>query len=170
MVLGTQRGYLQEKCHVLQFLQRPVWLVLQPLHPTPGPQETEEEKQFRALFEQISGKVSSKRFGLEQDAKRGESLLLLSRATWNKSDVFWEHAWLQCVVWAPDVTMPCGWMHKGAVPGEQAGGPKLELKLWRSLPGLMFSCSWVSFESAAPAWGLLQTDLCTAALLYFPSP
>ncbi|KAM7061758.1 calpain-9 [Acridotheres tristis] len=28
----------------------------EPLHPTPGPQETEEEKQFRALFEQISGK------------------------------------------------------------------------------------------------------------------
>uniref|UniRef100_U3JLJ3 Calpain-9 n=1 Tax=Ficedula albicollis TaxID=59894 RepID=U3JLJ3_FICAL len=27
-----------------------------PPHPTPGPQETEEEKQFRALFEQISGK------------------------------------------------------------------------------------------------------------------
>lgn len=31
-------------------------MVLQPLHPTPSPQETEEEKQFRALFEQISGK------------------------------------------------------------------------------------------------------------------
>ncbi|XP_032911332.1 calpain-9 isoform X2 [Catharus ustulatus] len=28
----------------------------EPLHPTPSPQETEEEKQFRALFEQISGK------------------------------------------------------------------------------------------------------------------
>ncbi|XP_005043513.1 PREDICTED: calpain-9 isoform X2 [Ficedula albicollis] len=28
----------------------------EPPHPTPGPQETEEEKQFRALFEQISGK------------------------------------------------------------------------------------------------------------------
>ncbi|XP_063246588.1 calpain-9 isoform X1 [Prinia subflava] len=28
----------------------------EPLQPTPGPQETEEEKQFRALFEQISGK------------------------------------------------------------------------------------------------------------------
>ncbi|XP_009944194.1 PREDICTED: calpain-9 isoform X2 [Leptosomus discolor] len=28
----------------------------EPLNPTPSPQETEEEKQFRALFEQISGK------------------------------------------------------------------------------------------------------------------
>ncbi|XP_039235462.1 calpain-9 isoform X3 [Pipra filicauda] len=28
----------------------------EPLHPTPSPEETEEEKQFRALFEQISGK------------------------------------------------------------------------------------------------------------------
>ncbi|NWZ00885.1 CAN9 protein, partial [Loxia curvirostra] len=28
----------------------------EPLHPTPSPQETEEEKQFRALFEHISGK------------------------------------------------------------------------------------------------------------------
>ncbi|XP_063009540.1 calpain-9 [Melospiza melodia melodia] len=28
----------------------------EPLHPTPSSQETEEEKQFRALFEQISGK------------------------------------------------------------------------------------------------------------------
>lgn len=77
----AQTGYLQEKCHILQFLKGLVWLALQPLHPTPGPRETEEEKQFRALFEQISGKVSSKRFGSEQDAKRGESLLLLCRAT-----------------------------------------------------------------------------------------
>ncbi|XP_050170264.1 calpain-9 isoform X3 [Myiozetetes cayanensis] len=28
----------------------------EPLHPTPSPEETEEEKQFRALFEQIAGK------------------------------------------------------------------------------------------------------------------
>uniref|UniRef100_A0A663MY26 Calpain 9 n=1 Tax=Athene cunicularia TaxID=194338 RepID=A0A663MY26_ATHCN len=32
----------------------------EPLNPTPSPQETEEEKQFRALFEQIAGKVSTK--------------------------------------------------------------------------------------------------------------
>uniref|UniRef100_A0A8B9CTE7 Calpain 9 n=1 Tax=Anser brachyrhynchus TaxID=132585 RepID=A0A8B9CTE7_9AVES len=38
-----------------------LWLMLQPPNPTPSPQateETEEEKQFRALFEQISGEVS----------------------------------------------------------------------------------------------------------------
>lgn len=34
--------------------------MLQPLIPTPSPQEFEEEKLFRALFEQISGKVSAK--------------------------------------------------------------------------------------------------------------
>lgn len=34
--------------------------MLQPPNPTPSSQETEEEKQFRALFEQIAGKVSSK--------------------------------------------------------------------------------------------------------------
>lgn len=91
VVPGAQRGYLQEKSHILQFLQGLVWLVLQPLQPTPSSQETEEEKQFRALFEQISGKVSTKPFGSEQDAKRGERLLLLSRATWNKPDIFWEY-------------------------------------------------------------------------------
>lgn len=48
------------ECHVLQFFQWLVWLMLQPLNPTPSPQENEEEKQFRALFEQISGKVSAK--------------------------------------------------------------------------------------------------------------
>uniref|UniRef100_A0A8C9EXM4 Calpain 9 n=1 Tax=Pavo cristatus TaxID=9049 RepID=A0A8C9EXM4_PAVCR len=40
-------------CFTYSFL---LWLILQPPNPTPSPQETEEEKQFRALFEQISGK------------------------------------------------------------------------------------------------------------------
>ncbi|POI33209.1 hypothetical protein CIB84_003039 [Bambusicola thoracicus] len=42
-----------EKKAITDFL---LWLILQPPNPTPSPQETEEEKQFRALFEQISGK------------------------------------------------------------------------------------------------------------------
>uniref|UniRef100_A0A8C3TKA0 Calpain 9 n=1 Tax=Catharus ustulatus TaxID=91951 RepID=A0A8C3TKA0_CATUS len=42
------------------FFNRNLW----PLHPTPSPQETEEEKQFRALFEQISGKVTPTELGL----------------------------------------------------------------------------------------------------------
>uniref|UniRef100_A0A8C3NEI1 Uncharacterized protein n=1 Tax=Geospiza parvula TaxID=87175 RepID=A0A8C3NEI1_GEOPR len=42
------------------------------------PQETEEEKQFRALFEQISGKVSAKHFGSEQDNIKFKNLSLIS--------------------------------------------------------------------------------------------
>uniref|UniRef100_A0A8C9U4F7 Calpain 9 n=1 Tax=Serinus canaria TaxID=9135 RepID=A0A8C9U4F7_SERCA len=42
------------------------------------PQETEEEKQFRALFEHISGKVSTKHFGSEQDNIKFKNLSLIS--------------------------------------------------------------------------------------------
>lgn len=48
--------------------------MLQPPNPTPSPQETEEEKQFRALFEQISGKVSAKPlWAIARCRKRGDS-------------------------------------------------------------------------------------------------
>ncbi|NXE59606.1 CAN9 protein, partial [Calcarius ornatus] len=46
-----------EKKAITQDLDENVAIDLpEPLHPTPSPQESEEEKQFRALFEQISGK------------------------------------------------------------------------------------------------------------------
>ncbi|XP_062345128.1 calpain-9 isoform X2 [Cinclus cinclus] len=45
-----------EKKAIIQDLDENVAIDLpEPLHPAPSPQETEEEKQFRALFEQISG-------------------------------------------------------------------------------------------------------------------
>ena len=48
---GLRAG--ETPCFTYSFL---LWLTLQPPNPTPSPQESEEEKQFRALFEQISGK------------------------------------------------------------------------------------------------------------------
>lgn len=52
--------------------------MLQPINPTSSPEETEEEKLFKALFEQISGKVSAKplwviaRYGKRRDTSAGQ--------------------------------------------------------------------------------------------------
>lgn len=124
-------------CFTYSFL---LWLILQPSNPTPSPQETEEEKQFRALFEQISGKVSAKSLCVMTTDRKEERVLLPPRAKRGKN----------CVLGAVCLAVVCHLgtrCHHALYLDEEGhssywatGGSGLELKSLGSLYGSVSSC------------------------------
>uniref|UniRef100_A0A8B9J266 Calpain 9 n=1 Tax=Amazona collaria TaxID=241587 RepID=A0A8B9J266_9PSIT len=76
----------QEADFCLRIFSEKKWLMLQPINPTPSPQETEEEKLFKALFEQISGKVSAKPLWVIANYQTNGN----GKLEFNEFKVFWE--------------------------------------------------------------------------------
>lgn len=144
--------------------------MLQPLIPTPSPQEFEEEKLFRALFEQISGKVSAKPLWIVATCRKrwDTSAPTQSQVKWKWHILGEVRIVVVCCLDTRCVHALC-LDEEGYGPWWGSRRTKAGTQALRD-PVSVFSCSLFFFESVVPGWDLLQTALMHSSTPVFCQP